>query len=533
MLRDFLIALSLSNLCFLRIWNELFNGKLVYYAQVAPTNQLAAVALNVLLLALVFWTGAQLARRSQRPALLRLARWAFLVVILVELRLTYVALLLNERLGWAGARPWLAGLWLLILVVALFFLSSRWEARVTHGFAVLLLIFSPFVAVTFYQDIALAIRVSRMSFADQPSPASLPVKPGAPRVVWLIFDELDQHMVFDERPASVRMPEFDRLRAQSLSAERAFAPARMTEMAMPALISGRLISKAEPRGASELMVTYGDSAPPVPWSRQPSVFSSARDLGFNTAMVGWYHPYCRILGASLNFCTWYDGPLLRGGLQREASIAQTMKQQATDVLITTPGINRLGIDPREVNRTEREEEVRDFLAILNRGQRHAADPAIGLVLVHLPVPHPLGIWDRKRNEFKTTGESSYLDNLELTDRALGELRQAMESAGLWDSSTVVVSSDHWWRAEVWSRLDSVTLEEAAVAPTVPDHRVPFLVKLAGQNAPLAYQPEMNAVLTRDLLLAVLRGEVRTPEQAAAWLDQHRSIGDSPYNVLRK
>jgi cytochrome b561 len=56
MLRDFLIALSLSNLCFLRIWNELFNGKLTYYAQGTPTHHLLAVVLNVLLLALVFNT---------------------------------------------------------------------------------------------------------------------------------------------------------------------------------------------------------------------------------------------------------------------------------------------------------------------------------------------------------------------------------------------------------------------------------------------------------------------------------------------
>jgi hypothetical protein len=527
MLRDFLIALSLANLCFLRIWNELFNGKLTYYAQVSPTHHLLGVVLNVLLLALVFWTGAQLARRSGRPALVRVARWVFLLVVLANLRVFYLVSLLWGRWGWV------AGALSLLLLAAALYVLARWEVWEARALAVLLLVFSPFVAVTFYQDVALAVRVSRMSFTDQPPAASLPAQPGATRVVWVIFDELDQRLVFDQRPASVHLPEFDRLRAQSLSAEHAFAPARMTEMAMPALISGRLISKAEPRGVSELMVTYGDSAPPLPWSRQPSVFSSARALGFNTALVGWYHPYCRVLGASLNSCAWFDGPLLRGALQRQASLAEAMQQQAANVFITMLGLNRLGMDPRLVNRAEREEEVRDYLAILTAGQRQAADPALGLVLVHLPVPHPIGIYDRARHEFKVTGESSYLDNLELADRALGELRQAMESAGVWDSSTVVISGDHWWRAEVWSRLDSVTEEEAAVAPATPDHRVPFVVKLPGEKEPLAYQPEMNTILTHDLLLALLRGEVRTPQQAATWLDQHRSIGDSPYNVYKK
>jgi hypothetical protein len=39
----------------------------------------------------------------------------------------------------------------------------------------------------------------------------------------------------------------------------------------------------------------------------------------------------------------------------------------------------------------------------------------------------------------------------------------------------------------------------------------------------------NTVLTHDLLLAILRGEVSDTKGAAAWLDRHRSIGRSPYD----
>ena len=169
MLRDLLIALSLSNLCFLRIWNELFNGKLTYYAQVAPTNHLAAVVLNVLLLALVFWTGAQLARRSRNRALLRLAHWTFLLVVLADLRLFYLLFMVWGRWGR------MAGIFGVLLLAAGLCLLARWEARIAHVFAVLLVIVSPFIAVTFYQDIALAIRVSRTSFTDQPLASSKPV----------------------------------------------------------------------------------------------------------------------------------------------------------------------------------------------------------------------------------------------------------------------------------------------------------------------------------------------------------------------
>lgn len=62
-----------------------------------------------------------------------------------------------------------------------------------------------------------------------------------------------------------------------------------------------------------------------------------------------------------------------------------------------------------------------------------------------------------------------------------------------------------------------------------DHRIPFVVKLAGQHEQLTYTSGFNTVLTHDLILALMRGEVTSPGGVAAWLDRHRSMTDSPYN----
>jgi hypothetical protein len=51
---------------------------------------------------------------------------------------------------------------------------------------------------------------------------------------------------------------------------------------------------------------------------------------------------------------------------------------------------------------------------------------------------------------------------------------------------------------------------------------------AGEEG-FTFDPQFNTVLTHDLLLAILRGEVSDTRGAAAWLDQHRSIGRSPYD----
>jgi hypothetical protein len=55
-----------------------------------------------------------------------------------------------------------------------------------------------------------------------------------------------------------------------------------------------------------------------------------------------------------------------------------------------------------------------------------------------------------------------------------------------------------------------------------------MLKLKKQRASVIYRPSFNTVLSQDLLLALLRGELSAPPDVTAWLDRHRSIEKSPY-----
>jgi arylsulfatase A-like enzyme len=183
----------------------------------------------------------------------------------------------------------------------------------------------------------------------------------------------------------------------------------------------------------------------------------------------------------------------------------------------------------EASRTdERRKTLESYIETLQAAKAAIADPNFGLVLVHWPVPHPPGIYSRRKNSFETNDESSYLDNLKLVDQALGELRGCMEDADTWDDTIVLVSSDHWWRTDIWRPTDSWTREDAETAKSDTDHRVPFLLKLVGQKKAVTYEPIFNNVLTGDLLHGLLGGEISSPDSVAHWLDQHRTIGESPY-----
>jgi len=104
----------------------------------------------------------------------------------------------------------------------------------------------------------------------------------------------------------------------------------------------------------------------------------------------------------------------------------------------------------------------------------------------------------------------------------------LESAGLWDKTILLVSSDHWWRINVWRNEGSWTAEEAAVSGNQIDNRIPFLLKLKNQHEGMTYDQSFNTIVTHDLILALLSGKLATPREVAAWIDQHRTIQKTPY-----
>jgi arylsulfatase A-like enzyme len=152
-----------------------------------------------------------------------------------------------------------------------------------------------------------------------------------------------------------------------------------------------------------------------------------------------------------------------------------------------------------------------YQAMMGEAKRLVVDRDFGLTLVHLPIPHAPHAYNRKTGTF-TLGNSpiaGYIDSLALLDRSVGELRRTMENSGVWDSTTVLFTSDHGYR-------DSEALDGKS------DPRVPYLLKLPSQKDAVTYTPDFNTVLTADLLLDVLRGEISGPASATAWLDRNRT-----------
>ncbi len=529
--RDLLVCVSLVNLCFLRVWAQLLPGATpvsnLYYMRGPPARlHYVAALLGVAVLAGAAWGLGSWARRSGSRGFENAARAGFLGALLLAANAVRDQLPFGLRSALHGNLA-AAGVALLALACAGAAAWSLWRRparlfRVAEGVALAL---SPFALLTASQAIWTLARHDGHSFGAavfrSPAAASaLPARgPGSPRVVWIVFDELEQRAAFSERPPDLVLPAFDRLRSEALFATHAYPPAGDTRLSMAAYLLGLPVERVEPKGVATLACALeGGGGSEDCWEDFPNLFARARDAGFNAAVAGWYYPYCRLFERALTACAWAGLPYWE-----EESWGDSIGRLWEELLRPVPLV-RTWLSPSERSRRA---HLRAYREILGAALAMVSDPAIGLALLHFPVPHRPDIFDRQRGVESVEGRNSYLDNLALADRTLAALRRELERGGLWDATTLIVTSDHWWRAlnrDGWG-LDP---EERELLDGRFDKRVPFLVRLPGQTRSQRYEPSFNTLLLHDLVLERLAARLGSPGELVAWLDARRTSLRNPH-----
>ena len=509
-----LLAFSLANLCLLGSWIETSDPTRSYWGFASGMKNCTALILSTGLLTAVFRAGHFLARWMLGKRGRTIGQIAFLLVLLIPLntvRIQFRGLLfpsLSERLGIPGLRVIMVSAAVLSAVVVL-----RWFDQVVGRLAWAAVAMSALGPILFLHSGWVLLRATgaKKSASIAVVAHSVAADDLQPRVVWLVYDEMDARIAFFERPASLKLPEFDRFRSESVFATNAYPPAIWTLLSLPSLITGKLISQARPVGSDELMVTFADSGQAVPWSKQANVFSKAGEAGFNTGLVGWAHPYCRVIGNTLNACSWHKDR----SDPEERGVHEVVLDHLRGTVDSLPFVWHASAGMRR-------QQWRDmYLRILQDARRLATNRALGLVLVHWCVPHLPAIYDRFAGDFSLEGRSGYLDNLALADRSLGELRRTMEAAGTWEQTTIFITSDHALRANAKDLLPRWASEEAALFAGRMDKRVPFLVKMGGQHQAFTYANRFGTLAMHEATLAILRKEVSSPEALMNWLDDHR------------
>jgi hypothetical protein len=501
--RDALVCISFSSLLLLNEWTSLL-GDRSYVAAPQPRRYLAVMLCSVLIAA-VFLCGAWLARRTGSAGRL-LGRWMFFQVLLVSVSASIVRSFHNLFVGAAALRALpiivtiiVFGLPLLLTVRPVFF---RWVATA-------LVVVSPCVAF-------LAVRAA-WEMLHVPSPVAergslSRLSTDGPRVLLLVFDEMSATVAFSNRPSSVQMPAFDRLKQESLFASSAYPPGGDTLSSMPGLLTGRPVGKVKPASEKALEVQFLDKQQVELIADSPNVFSSVHSLGMGTAMIGWYHPYCSVL-RDIDYCVHTKADMVDFRYERDSLLSAL-----ADVFAALPFLNDTRWARTRFAEAAQASQRNEDLFLFEVTRRAIPEFHSGLLVVHLPLPHPPAI----------DGDGIYFSNFAKVDAQLRDIRHAMERSGTWDGTTLLVSSDHWWRThkiwrDAWNPVPGITwtAEEESYRDVDEDKRVPFIAKLAGQNTPATYSEPFNTLLVPKLILEVLSGKVKSNEDLKSWMDLHR------------
>ena len=492
----------------------------------------------------------------------------YLRIVLVPVLLNFFALwlLLLLLLSWAPRYPrllgWIYGLmgvalgWLLvkdIASVANVPLSHRQNLSVLFGFglAALALLFPAregrivrhaqglFVTLLGFVAISGAIMLGQVGFIgwearhlNAPRPLHQSVAVAKPsrqhgRVIWIVFDELSYRQVYEHRFPGLQLPAFDRLARESTVYTHAVAAGSMTEVVLPSLITGEPLDKIlAPAKGWPLAIREPRNRTWSTLDPHDTVFQDALNAGYSTAVSGWYNPYCRILPEVLDRCFWVARGALPGYMFPEQGIAWNTAQPF--ITSVQYGLRMLRLIRDRSSSIELPFHQQDYFDLYRAGDEMLADSRANFLLLHMPIPHPYGIYNRRKASFNTSWPS-YLDNLALCDLYLDHIRQQMERDGTWDDATLVVMGDHSWRVLLgWAQAPEWTGEEAIASDHATfDDRPLYLVKLPRQTTSARIEAPFSTLRTRSLFDQIFIHHIATPQQLAAWSEPIATASRQP------
>lgn len=515
----FLLSLSLANLLAIQLWIELISGG--HRSQIDGPEYLGTLC-AVLLGAMAIWASSLcdfLIPKAWRPRVSA----AFLLACV-------------GLLAWAVTKPFALSWWPYILgfsrgwsvVAALFALlafaaPAIWRAELTIAATTsLLLVLSPFIAVTFGQIAWQAYRLSQSPASAAPLVVLAPqlaANDAHIRTVALIFDEFDYEIAFGDPTTAKTLQRFTSLRKEpgTLFATNAYPPMHSTMMSLPAMLTGRLVRESsflkEPQG--DILLTYADGTQ-QPLSEAPTLFSDLRahgkrSLRMNEAVLS----QMRVAGSG-------DADIvIRAAGQRSGGVGYHVRQKLAEWLSILPFYRSRLWDMHVLqwlglpHPWERKDAIIDQMATL------AATTDSDLLFLHILLPHKPVVFDRSRNGLGPLAGSAYRDNLLATDQALGRIVDAIRGAGRWSTTNLVVTTDHFYRNK---------RSEFALG----DHRIPYIAHLAqDESAPVSIDIPFNTVAFRAMLESIVQGKVTNTAELTQLIQRNAAFGESPLTEYRK
>lgn len=493
-LKDLATSLSLSNLLYINIWRDVFIATPEsHYYQWSFREALSYIHIiaGVTLLGFLLFLLVSILKTHHYVSLVKWLRLSILFLFLNAIRHHTNTLIVGTKSQYTYVIISLIVFILLISIVAVFY-----RKPVLHNFIESVLIISlPFYFLNSGRALFVGYRlmssnVSASSYASSnPNYASFP-KPTI-RLVIIVFDSLDLNAFYHGSTNDLPLEQFNVLKTSSLFAMNAYPPSAHTEESIPALATGS-VSLTPPKGRI-----------------YPSIFSDATSLRLKTAITGWVLDYHLWFGQDAYLCSWLPHGQPLSGYLSDDTIYQAIALSENLPLVARLGLhNRMNV-ARPVFPTARW-HAEQTKRIISTAMDYLGNEDLGLIFLHMPIPHLPCIYSREKNDYSPGINCSYLDNLALVDLTIKRFFDEVDRTGLSENTVMIITGDHWHR-------ERAGIEGRIVGDL--ERRVPFIVRFPGNVENIRYQKTFVTTALPGLAIRILEKKIVSAIQIAEWLDK--------------
>ena len=394
-----------------------------------------------------------------------------------------------------------------VVLLVLFFLV-RFHRNVDSFLVRLIRAYSLIAVIFVFNAISAIVILSPYSNLDKKSAVSAPANANEEgrQFVWVIFDQADQRLIFDDRDPTVELPNLDRLRSRAIYTADMKSPRTDTFLAIPAItlgFKGAVVKKTPDEPEVEL-----PDGQAVLWSEAPTAFSDVKNAGKDVILlvqefnVG---SFCRVF-ASLTTKCWQSAKWRDYPISFQSTVADSTARIFKRFVYAMPLVHLLApeyfLDIGGYGAFPNEHYHHTLLTMQKEVENEIGKPLSRdrLLYVHWNVPHQPYIYDRHKNELVepalSNAEDAYKSNLELMDLVVGEMLDAIDASPNAERTTFLVTSDH------------------GTTPTGKDVRtpdIPFVLLSPDVAGPVEISGNFNSSGTRQLINNWLGGSIGSLE----------------------
>jgi hypothetical protein len=273
----------------------------------------------------------------------------------------------------------------------------------------------------------------------------------------LLFDELDHGFLYRDGQVREEFPNFRAFASGADNYHNAVSPGAETLTAIPGILGGRKVKVNDRHGVSLYEVLDTGAMSPLDIAGT-GLFSLARDRGFRGVVYGWMFPYCGMLKWKIDECRAFS-------IYNYATVSESfsiVNPIFTNLILAPHATPLLGYLKTLIYR-HFHHQTASMIYDLAVSSLNTEGPVFEFI--HFNLPHSPFVYDgalyKPASDPWLQNDENYVKQVNYVDHVVGRFLAEMEKHARFATSTVIIMSDHGYRA---------------MAPPGKAYHVPLLIK---------------------------------------------------------